>query len=94
MAFGGWSRGVHWSSLGTVRSGAGTEIVVSRTESHSCVVLRAPGVSAFESHKVGLTLPPPFRPLSLEVAELSISCFFFCLFSSWSERLSSFVLTL
>ena len=86
----------------------------SRTESHSCVILGAPGVSAFESlreppkhcelrgahsvgwYKVGLTLPPlPFRPHSLEVAELSISCLFcFVFFSSWSERLSGFVLTL
>ena len=48
MALGGWSRGVHWSSPGTARSGASTETADIWTESHSCVILGAPDVSAFE----------------------------------------------
>ena len=47
-ALGGWSRGVHWSSPGTARSGAGTESADAWTESHSGVVLGVPGVSAIE----------------------------------------------
>ena len=48
MALGGWSRGVHWSSPGTARSGASAETADIWTESHSCVILGAPDVSALE----------------------------------------------
>ena len=53
MALGGWSRGVHWSSLGTARSGAGTEPADAWTESHSGVVPGRP-VSVHSSFVLSL----------------------------------------